>query len=369
MYLDMDRMRLSENNPLISVCIPTYNNARYIGKTLESIINQTYKNIEIIVSDNASTDNTHEIVNSFQDSRIKYFKNSEPIISLANWNLCLKMATADYVAIYHSDDIYEPEIVEREMDYFLDFPEVGAVFCLDKLIDESDNYVRNGVVLPSLLRNSKVIPFNELFSELLKSPGSFLVSPTFMAKKSVFSVVKLFRETEEFGDSFGSAADTEMWLRIAEKFPIGIVNERLVSRRISATQGSSIYEKMRTSRANHFLVLDSFLCDSSYDTVSKYTLMQYEFNKLIDDIVVAKNLIKQGKQKEATSYLLKSFSWHNLLTSFKNTKNFVKFVIYIFFLIVSLFGIASDLVDAVRFLKASWYKIRNRNLGRHFFIG
>ena len=60
-----------QNKPLVSVCIPTYNKARYLRKSLDSIINQTYGNLEIIISDNASPDNTEEIIKSFTDERVK----------------------------------------------------------------------------------------------------------------------------------------------------------------------------------------------------------------------------------------------------------------------------------------------------------
>ena len=64
-----------QKKPLVSVCIPTYNKARYLRKFLESIINQTYRNLENIISDNASTDNTGEMVKSFSDDRVKYCRN------------------------------------------------------------------------------------------------------------------------------------------------------------------------------------------------------------------------------------------------------------------------------------------------------
>lgn len=340
------------NNPLVSVCIPTYNNAHYIGKTLESIINQTYKNIEIIISDNASSDNTEEIIRAFGDQRIKYYKNPETVVCLANWNLSIKLSQGDYVSIYHSDDIYEPNIVEEELKFLQIFPEVGAVFCLDKIIDENDRFIRNGVNLPQKFEKKNIINFVDLFLALLEKSGSFLVAPTFMAKKEIFTKVGFFKETTEFGDSTGSAADTEMWLRITQKYKIGIIKERLINRRISNTQGSYQYENNRVLRANHFLVLDSFLKNSDIKgKIDRKILGQYEFNKFWDDVIIAKNLVKQKRNKDAKNLLLSSLSWNKVSTGFKNVKNFIKLVIYLFLLILTFFGIAKIGIKILQFIQ------------------
>lgn len=339
------------NKPLVSICIPTYNNARYIGKTLQSIINQTYKNFEIIVMDNASLDNTEEIVKSFSDARIHYYKNPHTIVCLANWNKAIKLAVGKYVALYHSDDIYEPHIIEKEVMFLESHPEVGAVFCLDKIIDENGRFIkfiRNGTDLPLGLKKKDILKFNNLLNGLLRKSGSFLVAPTFMARREIFNNVGFFREDNKFGDSAGSAADMEMWLRISQKYSVGIIKERLIFRRITKTQGSTQYENSRITRANHFKVLDSFLKDVNVD---RKTLRQYEFNKFWDDVKIAKNLVKQARQDEAKKLLSKIFSLKTVLVGFTNVKNFVKLVVYFSFLVFSFFGVANTIIKFLRFVR------------------
>jgi glycosyltransferase involved in cell wall biosynthesis len=336
-------MELHQNKQLVSVCIPTYNNARYIGRTIDSIVNQTYKNIEIVICDNASTDNTREIVHSYSDKRIRYHRNPKTIHALSNWNLCIELANADFVAIYHSDDVYEPTIVEKELRLLKKNSNLGAVFCLDKIIDENGILLKNGVNLPEKIRDKGILNFKVLFTVLLEKNMGFLVAPTFMARKNIFTNVSLFNDTEKFGDSFGSAGDTEMWLRISQKYEIGIVKERLIRRRVSITQGSNIYESKRFSRANHFIVLDSFL-NSVREEIDKSLLAQYEYNKFVDDLIIAKNLLRNGQHNKAKLFLISIFSYGRLMMSFKSFNNFQKMGLYIFLLFCSIMGISGGII-------------------------
>lgn len=80
------------SNPLVSICIPTYNREKYLKHTIESALKQTYSNIEIIVSDNASDDNTVNLVKSFKDKRIHLIVQKKNIGMVPNWNACIKKA-------------------------------------------------------------------------------------------------------------------------------------------------------------------------------------------------------------------------------------------------------------------------------------
>ncbi len=143
-------MALGQKEPLVSVCVPTYNKARYLRKSLDSIINQTYGNLEIIVSDNPSTDNTEEMVKSFTDERMKYYRNPTNIGCYNNYNRCLKVATGEFVAFYHSDDIYELSIVEKEVESLQNHTDVAAVFTPDTLLNENDKVIAKTNILKEL---------------------------------------------------------------------------------------------------------------------------------------------------------------------------------------------------------------------------
>ena len=80
---------MSDNKPLVSVCIPAYNNEEYIAQTINNILGQSYKNIELIIVDDNSMDNTLDVIKSFTDKRIKVYKNESNLGMAGNWNRCL----------------------------------------------------------------------------------------------------------------------------------------------------------------------------------------------------------------------------------------------------------------------------------------
>jgi glycosyltransferase involved in cell wall biosynthesis len=116
------------NGPLISIGIPTYNRAAgNLREALSSAVTQTYPNIEIVVSDNASSDNTGELVQSFKDQRIRYYRQSENIGAHNNFNFCLEKARGDYFLLLHDDDLIDPDFVRLCVDALPDNGQVGVV--------------------------------------------------------------------------------------------------------------------------------------------------------------------------------------------------------------------------------------------------
>ena len=100
------------NSPLISIVIPTYNHAKFIGKALKSVLDQTYKNWEAIVIDNHSTDQTKQILDNYTDPRIKYFKINNNGIIAKSRNLGIKKATGEWIAFLDSDDWWTEDKLE-----------------------------------------------------------------------------------------------------------------------------------------------------------------------------------------------------------------------------------------------------------------
>ena len=116
-------------NKLVSILIPVYNRENLIEETVQSALNQTYKNIEIIVVDNQSTDNTWEILQKLasQYERIKIFQNERNIGPVRNWKRCIDEANGEYGKILWSDDLIAPQFLEKTVPY-LENEDVGFVF-------------------------------------------------------------------------------------------------------------------------------------------------------------------------------------------------------------------------------------------------
>ena len=136
-------MRTSKHTPRVSIGLPVYNGARFLAEAIESLLRQTYEDIEIIISDNASTDATGEIASSFaaRDPRVRYDRLPKNIGAAANFNRVLQMARGEYFRWASADDLSAPEFVERCVDVLDREPDVVQAYPLSKLIDE------NGVVI------------------------------------------------------------------------------------------------------------------------------------------------------------------------------------------------------------------------------
>ena len=102
-----------EKFPLVTIGIPTYNRANgYLREALESALAQSYPNLEIVVSDNGSTDNTESVVRSYADPRVRYFRQQPPVVPNDNFNFCLSQANGAYFLLLHDDDKVDSDFVE-----------------------------------------------------------------------------------------------------------------------------------------------------------------------------------------------------------------------------------------------------------------
>lgn len=200
-------------NPRVSVIIPTFNRAHLIGKAIKSVLNQTYKDFEIIVVDDGSTDNTEEIVKSFTDFKIHYICHKHNRGASTARNTAIKASRGEYFAFLDSDDEWLPEKLDKQMKIFeSESSEVGVVYTGDYYVDEKDKEIK------------KVhIPRKEgyIYEELLA--GNYVGTPSaLLVKKECFTKVGLFDE-----DLSGSE-DYDMWFRIAKYYKFRYVKDLLV---------------------------------------------------------------------------------------------------------------------------------------------
>lgn len=129
---------------LISVVIPTYNQDKFIADTLESVITQTYKDLDIIVADDASQDKTVQIVEEFasSDSRIRILKSQQNLGIPANFNRAFDACIGEFVAFLGGDDLMNPDKLERQLDILRAHSECSLVLCDMAIINEDGGYIR-----------------------------------------------------------------------------------------------------------------------------------------------------------------------------------------------------------------------------------
>lgn len=215
-------------NKLVSVTINAYNCEKYIADTLTSVINQSYKNLQIIVIDDASTDNTAEIIKGFDDPRIELYsleKNGH--ISNAI-NEGYRKVKGEYMVHIDSDDIMAPDLVEKTIDFLENNSEYGAVFHRPTIIDQNSNDVRDEFLENVFNTTAKTqADFVRLFFE----SSNHLLHPGSTMRKSVMDDIG-------FHDmSLCYLHDFDYWTRLVLKYPIYVFTQPLIKYRMD-TSGS-----------------------------------------------------------------------------------------------------------------------------------
>ncbi len=296
-----------EAQPLVSVCIPTYNDAAFLPYALASVLAQSYPRIEVVVGDDGSSDETPAVVASFADPRVRYHRNERNLGQFANVNACIQRSAGDLVSVYHSDDVYDETIVEEEVAFLTAHPEAGAVFALDRWIDPAGRIIGE-THLPPDVPNVPSLAMDQVLRVLLRHKNRLLRGPTFMTRRSVFDQVGLFEP-----DTYPMANDLEYWLRVLTRFRVGLIRRYLMSYRQGPSQVSSQYNHLRTTEEDFFAVMDRYLADPAIAAqADEESLIEYAFHRCDDETSRAANLVIRGELHEARSLLARPFPWRTL---------------------------------------------------------
>lgn len=235
-------------NPKISVILASYNHAKYIRASIESVLNQTYPGFELIIWDDASTDESWEIINSYKDARIRAIRNKVNTGSGIVNRAIVEEISGDHIAIQHSDDVWMPEKLEKQKAVLDANPQVGAVFCNARIIDE------NGA------------PFNDnshfyfnVFNQPNRSRHEWLNHFFFKGNGLCHSSVLIRRECYDrcgfYKDGLNQIDDFEMWVRLCLKYDIHILPEKLVAYRVRSDELNTSGNRPETHVRVHFELL------------------------------------------------------------------------------------------------------------------
>lgn len=268
--------------PLVSIIVPVFNGEEYLRQSLDSIIAQVYPRTEITVIDDASTDRTPAIAASYGHV-LQYHRQEHNRGSYENVNDHIATARGDYVAIYHADDIYEPCIVERQVEALESNPEAGAAFCKDIFIDPDGREVGR-LQLPPTIRGSRPLSYPLILNTLLMHKNRFLRCPSCMVRVSAYRDVGPYDQ-----EHFRNTADLEMYLRIARKYPIIVLDEYLFRYRRGHTAMSSRYRHLRQQPENFFKIMDLYLEEGGRALATPRALAAYEAHRAEDFLMLAIN--------------------------------------------------------------------------------
>lgn len=249
-----------DGSELISVILPTYNRENSIKVAIDSVLSQTYSNIELIIVDDASTDNTKDIVMSIKDSRIRYIRHEKNKGAAAARNTGIKASKGLYIAFQDSDDKWLPRKLEKQVDLILNTPDrVGAVF---------SSFIRVGLnqsekVVPEI-SNRKSIQGN-IFQNMLKE--NIIGVPAIMIKKNCFKKVGYFNE------NLPALEDWELFLRISKYYDLLFIDEPLVR---TFESPNSVSKNMKS----HAIALQYILKTNFNDIAKNKDLLAYYYYKI-----------------------------------------------------------------------------------------
>lgn len=197
--------------PMVSVIIPTYNRPRWLPEAIDSVLAQTYPNLEIIVVNDGSTDNTEEVLSPYMDKIVYLYKENGGPASAVNAGL--EVAEGKYISRLDDDDLILERKLELQVKKFEENPSLGLVATDWHEIDENGDIIRT-VKVPDFER------YGILLTLLLED---IFCQPTVMVKKECHHKVGLYRD--------GYAQDYDMWIRIARHFPVGVIHQPLAKYR------------------------------------------------------------------------------------------------------------------------------------------
>ncbi len=216
---------------LVSVIMPSYNTEQYIAKSIQSVIDQTHTNWELIIVDDCSTDNTDDVVASFDDERIIYLKNEKNSGAAISRNRALREAKGDYIAFLDSDDLWHPQKLEKQISFMEENGHSFSYTCY-KQIDEAGNSNNTKVSGPAIINKRKMYDFCW--------PGCLTV----MYKTDKIGVIQI-RDLKKNNDY-------AMWLKAIHKSNCYLLDEVLASYRLR--QGS-ISRQSKLKLIKHHYIL------------------------------------------------------------------------------------------------------------------
>lgn len=264
--------------PKVSIIIPTYNRAHLIGRAIQSVLNQTYQDFELIIVDDGSRDDTEKFVKCLEDERIVYIRHEENKGPSAARNTGIKESKGEYIAFQDSDDEWFSEKLEKQIEVFHNSPpEVGVVYSgFFRIENDRKIYIPRGFFI---LKEGKI------HKELLK--GNFIGTPAVLIKK------QCFERRRYFDENLPAFEDWELWIEISKYYEFRYINEPLL---YSYYTPSSV----NINQNNKFKALQMILINHREDFNKNKRVLSKHY------LSIGVNLCSNGDIKNGRSYLIKA---------------------------------------------------------------
>ena len=281
----------------VSVIIPTYNRAYFLKEAIESVLNQDYSDLELIVVDDGSTDNTKEVIESFK-GKLKYFYQSHKGVSCAR-NAGLKLAQGDFIAFLDSDDLWKKKKLKVQVEFMKSHSDIMVCYT-------EEIWIRKGIRVNPKKKHKKYSGW--IFDKVV--PICLLSLSSTLFRKEIFDEVGIFDET------LPVCEDYDLGLRIACKYPIHLIEEPLIIKR------GGHHDQL----SKKYWGMDRFRV-KALEKILQENLPEEWRNLVIKEIIkkctiLANGCLKRNKKEEAKIYLQKIDMYNKLLITNKEISNY-----------------------------------------------
>lgn len=271
-----------QNLPLVSIICLCYNHERFVVESLNSVLNQTYKNIELIIADDYSPDQSKQTIQSWlkKHSDIRFISNETNLGNTKTFNKALQFAKGDYIIDLAADDILLPDCVEKQINTFLssELNNLGIVYGNAEIISENNTHISYYYEVNAEQKAFKKPASGDIYLAML-SQSSMICSVSSMVKREVLQQLNGYDENLAY-------EDLDLWIRTSRNYKFEFIDSVLVQKReLENSLGSQFYKKFnsRTKKINHstYLVIKQSIVLNKTRQENKALLkrLHYEMTK------------------------------------------------------------------------------------------
>jgi len=265
----------------VSVCIPIYNGENYLEECLNSVLNQSFKNFEVIVVDDQSSDTSFEIAKKYaaQDDRVRVFQNEQNLGLVNNWNRCIDLSHGEWIKFVFQDDLIELNCLKKMMNFAK--LERGMIVCKRKIIFNDVSYEKQRLfdkyhdmlTLDTIFESRSDIDPDDFCQAVLGNLGkNFIGEPT-----AVMLHRTIFDQLGSFNPAFIQLCDLEFWVRVGCNHGMKYVPDTLATFRVHSNAVSLINRDMHRFRSNvldFMLLYHEFLYNPHFERLRNSAFIQ-----------------------------------------------------------------------------------------------
>lgn len=237
-----------QNTPVVTVICLCYNHAEFVEETLNSVLNQTYKNVELIIADDSSTDNSKEFIQNWlkKHPQIVFIANENNLGNTKTFNKALKVAKGDYIIDLAADDIILPETISKQLEGFKNssFENLGVVYGNTEWITNDKKHIRYFMAVDKNKKRIQPQPTGDIYMGLLNGKNN-VGSVASMVKREVFDRLNGYDENLAY-------EDYDFWIRASRIYNFDYIDEILIQKRVLENSLGMLHLKKQNKKTRKF---------------------------------------------------------------------------------------------------------------------